>query len=56
MKRFLLRFFMILFPWLALLIQKKPFHAIIAFFLQLTVIGWILAVILTFKTVKQEVV
>ena len=53
MKRTLMFFLSIIFPWLVLLINDDPLGAFIAIVMQVTVIGWIPASIWAWKSVKK---
>jgi len=53
MKRFLLKFIAICFPWLIMLIKEQPFKAIFLILLQFTMIGWIPASIIAMRAVAE---
>lgn len=53
MKRLLLSFLAIFFPWIIILIDNKPIGAFANLALQLTFVGWIPACIWAFKTLNK---
>lgn len=52
MKRFLMSFLAIFFPWLVLLINDDPAGALIALVMQVTLIGWIPASLWAFRSIR----
>lgn len=52
MKRTLMTFLAIFFPWLVLLIEDDPAGALIAMVLQVTIIGWIPASAWAFRSIR----
>ena len=54
MKRTLLSFLAIFFPWLVLLIEDDPAGAFIAMVLQVTIIGWIPASAWAFRSISKN--
>ena len=54
MKRTLLSFLAIFFPWIVLLIEDDPAGALIAMVLQLTIIGWIPASAWAFRSIREN--
>lgn len=53
MKRKLALLIAVLFPWIALFACDKPAGALVALFLQVTIIGWLPASIWAIKEVKK---
>ncbi len=53
MKKFALYCTAILFPWVAFLWLEKPMFALVAFALQITIIGWIPAAIWAYSAIKK---
>lgn len=54
MKRILLSFLAIFFPWLVLLIEDDPAGALIALVMQVTLIGWIPASMWAFRSMRPD--
>lgn len=54
MKRILMSFLAIFFPWLVLLIKDDPAGALIAIVMQVTVIGWIPASMWAFRSIRPK--
>lgn len=54
MKRLMMSFLAIFFPWVILLIDDNPGGALVAVILQASVIGWIPASIWAWKIVHQN--
>lgn len=52
MKRIFLLFLTVFFPWVVLLINDDPVSALIAMFMQVTLIGWIPASIWASRSIK----
>jgi uncharacterized membrane protein YqaE (UPF0057 family) len=55
MKRILLSFLAIFFPWLVLLIKDDPAGAFIALVMQVTIIGWIPACMWAFRSLRPPI-
>lgn len=53
MKKIILWFFTIFFPWIVLLINDDPVGALIALLMQVTIIGWIPASIWARRSIKK---
>ncbi len=54
MKRIFLFFLTLFFPWFVLLINDDPVGALIALVMQVTLIGWIPAVIWARRSVREK--
>lgn len=54
-KRLLLRFLALFFPWVLFLIEDNPGAAIFALFLQATLIGWLPASIWAWQTASTRI-
>lgn len=53
MKKLLLRFLALFFPWAVFLIEDNPGGAIFALFLQATLIGWLPSTIWAWQTASK---
>ena len=53
MKRMLMSFLSIFFPWIVLFINDDPVGAMIAMVMQVTIIGWIPAIIWARRSIRQ---
>ncbi len=56
MKRIWMLFLTIFFPWFVILINDNPVGALIALVMQVTIIGWIPAIIWARRTVRKNAI